>query len=212
MRYSFSATLRFVLVSSATLLFAAGCGKKNDAAHNDTVAHASPNDVSNTIANAMNAASGNTSGTHTSATHAVPSDKLAGFLPTISGFNAQDPEKASMNFSGTEYSSASQEFRNGEKNIKVSILDYNYIQGLSAAYAMAINMNIENGEELHHGEKFGNYPGWVDWNKKSNDGTIGIIVNDRIFIIVEGRSGVSLDDMRAVVSKLDLDGIAKASA
>ena len=210
MKQPFQNTLRFSLVFAAALLFAAGCGKKSDTVQNDSSNHPqSPGDIANGVTNAMTAATGKAD--HKPAEHALPSDKLASFIPSLSGFTAQEPEKASMNFSGTEYSSASQEFRNGGKNIKVGIFDYNYIQGLSAAYAMAVNMNIENGEQLHRGEKFGNYPGWIEWNKKSNDGTIGVIVNDRIFIIVEGHNGVSLDDLRSVMGKLDLDGIAKAS-
>ncbi|SRR5579883_606034 len=209
MKYDLKKTLSAVALFGAALVFAVGCGKKNDSASTDSAATA--NNIAKTVSDAMNGASGGAA-QHKSSAHALPSDKLASFLPQLSGFTAKEPEKASMNVQGTEWSSASQEFNNGDKSIKISILDYNYIAGLTAAYTMAMNINMENGEELHKGEKFGNYPGWVEWKKKANEGTIGVIVNDRVFVVVEGRNGVSLDDLRAALGKVDLDGIGKAAS
>jgi hypothetical protein len=77
---------------------------------------------------------------------------------------------------------------------------------------MLANFSSEDENELQHGEKFGSYPGWVTWQKKANNGQIGVIVADRIYIIVEGSGGVTLDDLRGVVGQMNLDAIAKAAS
>jgi hypothetical protein len=52
----------------------------------------------------------------------------------------------------------------------------------------------------------------VTWHKKSNDGQIGVIIGDRIYLMIEGSGGVSLDDLRAIVGQVNLDGVAKAAS
>jgi hypothetical protein len=113
---------------------------------------------------------------------------------------------------GIEYSMASREFDNGTKHLKVTIADYNYLENLTAAYAMLTNFSSEDENELQHGEKFGSYPGWVTWHKKANDGEIGVIIADRVYLIVEGSGGISLDDLRGIVNQMNLDGIAKPAS
>lgn len=73
------------------------------------------------------------------------------------------------------------------------------------------NMSIETDKEITKGETINGFPGWVHWNKESNDGNIGIIVNDRIFVIIEGRN-TGLDEVRAVANSLDLSGVAKLAS
>ena len=202
------------IMAMATL--ASACGKKNDAdqaAQNaQTAQNASQNanNAANAMNQAMNAATG--AGAHKSNAHAIPSSTLSGMLPTPSGYTAHDPSTQSLSMNGIEYSMASREFDNGQKHLKVTLADYNYLENLTAAYAMLTNFSSENENELQHGEKFGSYPGWVTWHKKANDGEIGVIVADRIYVIVEGSGGVTLDDLRSVANGMNLDAIAKAGS
>ncbi len=184
-----------------------GCGKKSDTAQDQTQ---TPN--ANNVAQQMTNAMGGNGAAHKSAVHAVPSTTLSGLLPDVGGFTAHDPSTSSANFNGIEWSVASREFDNGPKHIKITLADYNYAEGLTAAYTMLANYSMEDENQIQHGEKFGDYPGWIEWHKKSNDGQIGVIVKDRIYLVVEGSGGVTLDDLRAVVGKINLDGVARAAS
>ena len=201
----------------AMFAFVAGCGKKSDTANdqnNQNGNNQNANNNANNAANALNQAMGGAgaNGAHKSATHSIPSATLASFLPSPSGYTGHEPSTSSANFNGIEWSVAERQFDNGDKHIKVTLADYNYAAGLTAAYSMMANFSSEDENSLQHGEKFGSYPGWVQWQKKSNNGTVGVIVNDRIYLIVEGNGGPTLDDLRAVVNSMNLDAIAKATS
>src|SRR5579872_6687521 len=173
--------LRFSLLSIALcLLVFTGCSKKSDTAANPDSSNNANN--ANNMANAVTQAMGmtNAGAAHKSAAHAVASTTLAGFLPNLSGFTAHEPSTSSANFNGIEWSTAERQFDNGDKHVKVTLADYNYAAGLTAAYSMLANYSMEDENQLQHGEKFGAYPGWVTWHKKSNDGQIGVIIADRI--------------------------------
>jgi hypothetical protein len=197
----------------AVVTFAAGCGKKaetTDTQNGQNGNQNNANNAANAISQAMGAATGNAA--HKSAEHSVPSATLAGFLPSPSGFTGHEPSTSSANFNGVEWSVASRQFDNGDKRIKVTLADYNYAAGLTAAYSMMANFSSEDENSLQHGEKFGSYPGWVQWQKKANTGTVGVIVNDRIYLVIEGSGGVTLDDLRAVANSMNLDAIGKAAS
>jgi hypothetical protein len=203
----------------AIFALANGCGKKSDTADNQnnqnnqatgTNANNAANNAANALSQAMGGAGGNAA--HQSAAHSVPSATLASFLPSPSGYTGHEPSTSSANFNGIEWSVAERQFDNGNQHIKVTLADYNYAAGLTAAYSMLANFSSEDENSLQHGEKFGSYPGWVQWQKKSNNGQIGVIINDRIYLIIEGNGGPSLDDLRAVANSMNLDAIAKAAS
>jgi hypothetical protein len=163
--------------------------------------------------NSTNSATPNTSATSGNKTPgvAIPAKTLAGMLPAVPGYTAKgEPETMEMEMSGTKYSHAMQTYQNGDKQIKVSILDYNYIAGLSMAYTAMMNMSLETNEESMHADKFGGNPGWIDWKKNSNEGTVGVVVNDRVFVIVEGRGGATADEIKSVANNINYSNIASA--
>jgi hypothetical protein len=142
---------------------------------------------------------------------AIPAKTLVTFLPTIDGYQVNgEAEYMEMEMQGTKYSHASQSFTNGDKRIKVSIFDYNYIAGLTAGFAMLMNMNMETNTEITRSEKIGGFPGWFNWHKQSNDGTIGVVVSDRVFVTIDGDGGVTEDELHAVANAVNLSGIAGA--
>ena len=140
---------------------------------------------------------------------AIPAKTLVTFLPDLSGYQKNgDAEYMDMDMQGTKYSHASQSYTNGDKSVKVSIFDYNYIAGLAAAYSMFLNMNIETNTEIQRSEKIGGFPGWFHWEKNSNNGTLGVVVGDRVFVTIDGDGGVSGDELHSVANSLNFSGLA----
>jgi hypothetical protein len=197
----------FVLPFLAAGLLVTGCSKKTDDAAK--VAEAA-------TAAAQNAAAiGQSAATNPGARKpgvAVPAKTLAGFLGAPSGYTMQgNPETMEMAVEDQKYSTAQAKYNSGDKNITVSIFDYNNITGLSMAYTAMMNMSVETNEESLHSDKIAGFPAWVDWKKNSNSGTIGVVVNDRIFVVIEASGGATLDDLKAAANAVNLSGIASAS-
>src|SRR5438105_661052 len=193
-----------ILVTGCLFIGITGCSKKQDEAQK--AAEQASNAMQQMSQNIAGGASGKKSGV------AVPAKTLGGFLPSVSGYTAKgEPETMEMDFQGAKYSHATQEYTNGDKTIKVSILDYNYIAGLTAAYSMLMNMNIETNEESLHSEKFNGNPGWVSWKKSSNEGTVGVVVNDRIFVVIDAHGGATLDELKSAAGSINYSGIASAA-
>ncbi len=194
------------LVYLAANLFVVGCGKKQDDAQNAAEQAAK-------AVQQMQAAATNADGSNKKPGVAVPAKTLAGFLPTsISGYTLEgEPETMEMDMQGVKYTHAQGTYKNGEKKIQVSIFDYNYIAGLSMAYSAMLNMNMETNEESFHSEKMSGFPGWIQWKKKSNEGTIGVVVNDRIFVVTQANDGVTLDEAKSAANAVNYSGIASAA-
>jgi hypothetical protein len=199
--------IRSLILAGCFVVCISGCSKKEEEAEKAAEqASKSMQQMAQTASGGANAAT-KTPGV------AIAAKTLAGFLPSsISGFTPKgEPETMEMEMSGSKYSHAMQTYENGDKRIKVSILDYNYIAGLSAAYAMMMNMSLETNEESMHSEKFNGNPGWIDWKKNSNQGTAGVVVGDRVYVIVEAEGGATLDDVKSVANNINYSGIASAA-
>ena len=187
-------------------LAAVGCGKKQDDAQIAAEQAAK-------AMQQMQTATTNADGTNKKPGVAVPAKTLAGFLPTsIPGYTLEgDPETMEMDMQGAKYTHAQGTYKNGDKRIQVSIFDYNYIAGLSMAYSAMLNMNLETNEESFHSEKMSGFPGWIQWKKKSNEGSIGVVVNDRIFVVTQANNGVTIDEAKNAANAVNYSGIASAA-
>jgi hypothetical protein len=195
-----------IIFTGCLILSIAGCSKKEEQAQQ----------AAEEMSKSMQKMAQNMGSNGAAANHApgvvIPSKTLAGFLPSVSGFTPKgEPETMEMDFQGAKYAHANQTYENGDKRITVSILDYNYIAGLSAAYSAMIGMSFETNEESLHSEQFSGNPGWISWKKESKTGTVGVFVNNRIFVIVEGHDDVSLDDLKSVANSINYSGIASAA-
>jgi len=140
---------------------------------------------------------------------AIPAKTLVTFLPNLAGYEKNgDAEYMEMDMQGTKYTHATQRYTNGDKQIKVSIFDYNYLAGLTAGFTMLMNMNMETNTEITRGEKIGGYQGWFNWHKESNDGTLGVVVADRVFVTIDGNGGVTEAELHSVAEGINYSGIA----
>lgn len=197
--------LTFVIPVLAAGMLAASCSKKTDEAAKAAEA---------AVAAAQNPANAEMSSTAAAKKPgiAIPAKTLAGYLGTPSGYTLEGtPETMEMAIEGQKYSSVQSKFKAGDKEIQIAIFDYNYITGLTAAYSMMMNMSLETNEESLHGDRICGFPAWIDWKKNNNEGTVGIVVNDRVFVVVTGSNGATLDDLKAAANAVNLSGIASAA-
>ncbi len=198
--------IRSLILAGCFVIGISGCSKKQDDSQKTTDQTSTSTQQTTQNMPSGNASAGKTPGI------AIPAKTLAGFLPSVSGYTAKgEPETMEMEMQGAKYSHANQSYENGDKKITVSIFDYNYIAGLSMAYSAMMNMSLETNEESMHSEKFGGNPGWIDWKKNSNTGTVGVVVSDRVFVVIESSNGATLDDLKSVANAINYSAIASAS-
>jgi hypothetical protein len=193
----------FVLVGGMLL---AGCGGKDEAtteetASEETAASSTESDISTANVESATKTTG----------PVIAASTLKGFMPSVSGYTAEgEPETVQTKMGEMEYSVATQQYRNGDKSIKITIADYNGVAGLTQAYSMMMNMSVETNNEVSKGEKFNGHNGWISYKKDNSDAQIGVAVSDRIWLIAEGDNGTTIDELRSVVNSMDLSKLASA--
>jgi hypothetical protein len=182
------------------------CGSKEEAANEETSTEQTAASTSdNNVSTANVEAAAKTTGP------VIAASALKSYMPTISGYTADgETQTVQTKMGEMEYSVATQDYRNGDKTIQITIADYNGIQQLTAAYSMFMNMSVETNDEVTKGEKFGGHNGWVNYKKDNSDAQIGIAVNDRLWVMVDGNNGTSIDELRAAVNSMDLSKLASA--
>jgi hypothetical protein len=191
-----------VLVSIIGLSLSS-CSKKEDEAEK------AADQMQNAMQQMGQAMEGQTSAAAKAPGIAIPAKTLVTFLPTISGYEKNgDAEYMDMDMQGTKYTHASQRYTSGDKGITVSIFDYNYLAGLTAGFTMLMSMNMETNTEITRGEKVGGFPGWFNWHKENNNGTLGVVVADRVFVTVDGNGGVTEAELHSVAEGINYSGIA----
>lgn len=120
---------------------------------------------------------------------AVSYKTLQEHLPSsISGFTASgDPDGQSMSMNGMSYSMASQEYENGSKSLRITIMDYHGAGSLYNAAAMAwtMNMEFEDDDQKVSGFKEGDFHGLVSVQKKRTEVNITTGFRERYYVQVE---------------------------
>lgn len=143
---------------------------------------------------------------------AISTESLKRFLPNLREYTTTgEPKAVKMDSEGIEYSVVEQDYKSGEKSVQVIIADYNYIDGLNASYSMLLGLTLENNQEVTRSESISGFKGWANYRKDNSKSTIGIAIADRIWVIVEGQNGVTIDEVREIVKSMNLASLAKAT-
>lgn len=143
-------------------------------------------------------------------TLALPYAELEKMLPASVGSYSKDgdPKGESVNMMGQSFSTASQNYKNGEQTLKVTVVDYNGVYSLlSAATAMmAMGFSVDNEEERIGPLKLGldGVKGWEEFKKKDKRATVTMAVADRFLVTAEAENQENTDFVKDVVKSLDI--------
>lgn len=134
--------------------------------------------------------------------------KLKEALPQeLAGFEKGDSSGEKNNAFGIAVSEAKQSFRtaDGSKSVRFEITDPGSLAGPFALANMW--MNVEIDKETSSGyEKTSTAGGrklHEKWNKSSKHGEVKMVVGNRFMVEVDAR-GVDMNDVKALVSKIDI--------
>jgi hypothetical protein len=139
-------------------------------------------------------------------------EELIKYLPTsIDGYKKEEPEGESIDMGGMSYSTASVEFKKGNDEIEITILDYNAALSLySMATAMwASGFKIDSSEEMAQSVSISeSIHGWESIQKKSKEASLVLGVNDRFLITIEAENQEDLSFLKDIAKTMDLKELA----
>jgi hypothetical protein len=136
----------------------------------------------------------------------IPPEKLATFIPQLSGYQASEANKEIKVHKGENFSRASQSFTQGEKKFTIEINDYAYVPAHYAAYDSYLKEDYlhEDNNERTETTNVKGYRALQTWEKKSNDATVTVFPGKRFIVRVLGDNLSSLSEARTVMEQIDL--------
>ncbi|SDX58293.1 hypothetical protein [Hymenobacter psychrophilus] len=147
-------------------------------------------------------------------TISLPYKDLQQYLPASpGGYSAGEPSGESMKAGRIAFSTASQEFRNGEARLDVSLTDYNGAQDLyqGAAAMFALGLEQENDEQMLRPTqlRMDGVKGMETFHKKDGRAELLLTVGGRFLIKIEATEQKSLDFVQDVARKMQLEKLAQ---
>ena len=139
----------------------------------------------------------------------VSTDTLKGTLPQIPGWEAGEPRFERMT-SPIAYSQVETNYKNGNSEIDVKVVDTGYAQMLIAPWAMflASGYSRETNEGYEKATSVGGQPGFERWEKSAKRGELNVFVGKRFLVTIEGDDLADTRVLHEIASKMDLGKIA----
>ena len=134
---------------------------------------------------------------------------LQSHLPNVSGWEMSEPEGERMTMP-VPFSQIEADYRKGEANVDVKIVDTGFAQMLVAPWSMmlATGYSRETSDGYEKATTVNGQPAIEKWSKRSNNGELNILVGKRFMVTLEGRDIADIKDLQAFASAMDFGAIA----
>jgi len=139
----------------------------------------------------------------------ISTDALKGTLPQIPGWDAGEPRSERMT-APIAFSQVETEYKNGNSEIDVKVVDTGYAQMLIAPWAMflASGYSRETNEGYEKATTVGGHPGFERWEKDAKRGELNVFVGKRFLVTIEGNDLPDTKVLHEIASKMDFGKIA----
>jgi hypothetical protein len=139
----------------------------------------------------------------------VPTDALKATLPVVSGWTMDPPEAERMT-SPIAYSQVETNYKKGDAEIELRVVDTGYAQMLIAPWSMflASGYSRETGDGYEKSISIGGNPGFEKFDSGSKRGELNIFVNKRFMVSLEGRELNDTKVLHEFASQMDFGKIA----
>ena len=123
----------------------------------------------------------------------------------IEGFEKVDEDGETIKMGAFSISQATKEYKNGDKKLKIELLDYALASTMLNTLKSAGKMEVENDEKYHKSLNMNdNMFGWEEYNFKNKKSNVGLVLNDRLMLNVEVENADPEDALK-IVKQLDLE-------
>mgnify|MGYP001157990760 CR=1 FL=1 len=130
-------------------------------------------------------------------------------LPKVSGWEMDEPRGERMTMP-MPFSQIEADYRKGDANVDVKIVDTGMAQMLVAPWAMMIaaGYSRESSDGYEKATTIGGNPAVEKWDKGDKRGELNILVGKRFMVTIEGSALSSIADVNAFASAMDFGAIA----
>lgn len=138
----------------------------------------------------------------------VEPDRLAAFLPEISGYTAEEIQKETRIRSNMKVSKAWRVFRNGDKKITITVNDFAYVPSQYTPFEQYRGEYLQDDNlERTESTRLSGYEAIQTWLKKENRAEITVFPGHRyvVQLTADGMSDVS--EARRILDGMNLSGL-----
>ena len=138
----------------------------------------------------------------------VATDVLKGTLPAIAGWTMTAPRAERMT-SPIAYSQVETEYKKGDAEIEMKLVDTGYAQMLIAPWSMflASGYSRETGDGYEKSISVGGNPGFEKFDNSSRRGELNIFAGKRFMVTIEGRDLADTKVLHEFASQVDFSKI-----
>jgi hypothetical protein len=140
----------------------------------------------------------------------LPFQELQKMLPKeVKGMKAEkEAEGQSINMNGMSYAMASQKYTEGDKTVKITIMDYNATGDMfTASYSVwgnPIKMETNTQKTQSFKKEDGKIVGIEDYNKSNKTGNLSAAVGYRFIVTIETTNSESIETAQKTLEILPL--------
>jgi hypothetical protein len=133
---------------------------------------------------------------------------LQALLPAYAGWEREEPKGESMT-APFKYSQAETAYTKDEARIELKVVDTAMAQMMTFPYQMflATGYNKQTSNGYEKATKVAGQPGWEKWDSESKHAEVGLIVNQRFLVTVDGNN-TDVKTVQDLVGKVDMGKLA----
>jgi hypothetical protein len=135
--------------------------------------------------------------------------RLQALLPEVPGWTRSAPQSGRLS-SPIPLSQASVVYQKDGATVDFKIIDAGGNQRLFQPFAslLARGAGTETKDGFERGVSIDGYPAWEKWDAGTRNGEIGVDVERRFLVQLEGRRVESINALRAIMDATDITGLA----
>ncbi|HUR22082.1 MAG TPA: hypothetical protein VMZ90_14800 [Vicinamibacterales bacterium] len=140
----------------------------------------------------------------------VPFETLGAALPEVSGWTRGEVTGSQQSIPKVSMSKA--EYRNGDKQIRLEVMDAALAQMMFIPFTafLSANYSERSSEGYKKGTTVRGEPAFEDVNTKDERAELTVVVGKRFIVSAHGNRGTSIENVRALVEQVDFGKLTAA--
>lgn len=131
-------------------------------------------------------------------------------LPQLpAGWTATDPRGQTISFGNYSVSEVEHTYSQGDKKVRIKIIDCAYNSALYAPFLMSTEFSQESTEGYNKGIKIGDILGREEYDYGSQSGSLNLLAEQRFFIQINGDNLDNSEQLREWWQAIDLDTLSE---
>lgn len=147
----------------------------------------------------------------TASAEVVPFETLGAALPEMSGWTRGEITGSTSNFP-MKVSESKADYRDGNKEIRLAVVDATLAQVMIVPFAafLSASYSERSTDGYKKGTSVKGEPAFEGVNTKSDTSELTVVVGKRFIVSANGSGGASIENVRALVEKMDFGKLTAA--